>query len=190
MDVGIAGSAPPVSFCSGCGAAASGARFCASCGRDLINSAVSPAVASVPVPRQLDWGGIVLVIAGALAALGSFLPWITATAAFVGTISRNGIDGGGDGIFTIVLGIVIVLIGVARLAGSGRPRTMRIGAGVGAVALGVVTWLDVAAINERISSLDSTAAVGSLGMGIIVIGIAAVLAFIGALVAPAKAIAR
>jgi hypothetical protein len=139
---------------------------------------------------RLEWGGIVLLIAGALAVLGSFLPWITATMAFVGTISRNGIDGGGDGVITIVLGIVIALIGIARLARSGNPRTMRIGAGLAALVLGVVTWVDVASINQRVSGLDSKVAIASLGMGIIVIGIAAVLAFIGALLAPAKPTAR
>ncbi len=71
---------------------------------------------------------IIILVAGVLAVVGSFLPWITATAAFVGTISRNGIDGGGDWVITIVLGLVIALMGVAILASPSNPSVARLGA--------------------------------------------------------------
>jgi integrase len=48
-------------------------------------------------------------VGGALAVVGSFLPWITATAAFLGTITRSGLDGRGDGMVTLVGGLVAVL---------------------------------------------------------------------------------
>jgi hypothetical protein len=45
MDASLSGAAPTTSFCPGCGAASTGARYCAGCGRDLMSSIVSPAVA-------------------------------------------------------------------------------------------------------------------------------------------------
>jgi len=113
-----------------------------------------------------------------LALLGSFLPWITATAAFVGTISRNGFDGGGDGILTAALGLLIGLMGIAILARSGSSRTARIGALVGGILLGIVAILDIQGVNERLRGLED-AIVGSLGTGLIVVAFAAVVTVIG-----------
>jgi hypothetical protein len=121
-----------------------------------------------------------VLIGGVLAALGSFLPWITATAAFVGTISRNGFDGGGDGIITAALGIVIALLGISLLARSGSPRVARIGAIACAAVLGWVTITDINSVNDRIRSIDSNVATASVGMGLIVVGFAAVVTVIGA----------
>src|SRR5205823_1570587 len=69
---------------------------------------------SAPQPATALAGreGVVVVLLGALGlAVGSFLPWLTATAPFVGTISRSGLDGGGDGILTLIAGIVVGLLG-------------------------------------------------------------------------------
>jgi hypothetical protein len=54
---------------------------------------------------------IVAVIAFAAALIGSFLPWFTASAPFLGTLTANGIDG--DGKVTAVLsglGLVLSLL--------------------------------------------------------------------------------
>ncbi len=154
----------------------------ASCGSGLAGPTISSTNASLSISANspIVWSGAVILIGGALAALGSFLPWITATAAFVGTINRNGLDGGGDGLITIALGIVIILLGVALLARSGNPRTARIGAAICGLALGWVAVADINSINERIRSLNSTLAAASVGMGIIVIAFAAVLVLVGA----------
>jgi hypothetical protein len=127
-----------------------------------------------------------ILVAGVLAILGSFLPWITATAAFIGTITRNGIDGGGDGVFTIVLGIVIALMGIAILARSGSARTARVGTVICAVALGWVVSTDYGSVQGRVKDITSDTAIASVGMGLIVIGLAAVLAVVGAVLAGAR----
>src|SRR5450756_2190506 len=111
-DQGAAMTAPAPSFCPHCGAqVVPGARFCASCGLDLAAAASGapvmapqPGVAA-PLPVARPAGGtngpaLGMIAGGIIVIVGSFLPWLTATAAFVGTINRNGIDGGGDGIFT------------------------------------------------------------------------------------------
>lgn len=135
-----------------------------------------------PAATGVSWAGIVVVIGGALAVLGSFLPWITATVAFAGTIERNGFDGGGDGVFTAALGIIIALIGVALLARSGKARTARIGAIIAGLALGGLGLLEIGSVNDRIASLGSgtVSVAANVGTGLIVVEFAAVLTIIGA----------
>ena len=53
------------------------------------------------VRNQIVPGATMIGLGGLLIVLGSFLPWLTATAPFVGTISRNGMEGG-DGIITLI----------------------------------------------------------------------------------------
>ena len=115
-----------------------------------------------------------ILVAGVLAILGSFLPWIQATAPLVGTISRTGLDGGGDGIISIVLGIVMALFAIAILARSGRRNVARVGALICAVALGALAYFDIADVNSRIAGLDVNVN-GSIGAGLIVVALAAVL---------------
>jgi hypothetical protein len=78
--------------------------------------AVPPAVTTFGTPTSYAWttaGG------GALIALGSFLPWMSATTIF-GSFSKSGLDGGGDGIPTsafayanVGAGIWVIWLGAA-----------------------------------------------------------------------------
>jgi hypothetical protein len=189
-------------FCPACRTERVGAlRFCRSCGFDF-DAAPAPSFdSSTPVanpapampapstpglgttasPKPIVWAGAIIIAGGALAILGSFLPWVTATAAFVGTIGRNGIDGGGDGMFTIIAGIIAALCGIALLARSGRAIVARVGALICAAGLGYIFIIDLGNVNERISSIDTDFATASVGAGLYVVGLAAVLLVAGGL---------
>jgi hypothetical protein len=174
-------------FCPQCGASTLGDRFCSKCGADLVGaSPASGSAASTNAPGSIAWGGAVILIAGALAVLGSFLPWITATAAFVGTISRSGIDGGGDGMITIALGILVGLFGIALVSRNGNPSVARLGAAICGVVMGWVTITDFGSVSDRLKDLETDFSTGSVGMGLYVVGLAAALAIIGSLLAPPK----
>lgn len=84
------------------------------------------------------------MIAGAIAAIvAAFLPWISATAVFAGSLSRNGLDG--DGQITIVLGVVAVVLAVVALRGQPAPlAALVIVAGLGALiaVIGVIDYVD------------------------------------------------
>jgi hypothetical protein len=133
-----------------------------------------------------DYG---VALGGVLYAIGCGLPWLVATEAFVGTISRSGIDAGGDGIVALVLGIVLALIGVVGAIGSrtagGRPATILL-AGI-CVAIAV---FEMGFIKTRlISNLDrNTIALTNVGVGFWVMiiggGLAAVSALVGGIVDP------
>src|SRR5205823_5619316 len=54
-------------------------------------------VTAAPAPSTRGRQGVFVVLLGAVGlGVGSFLPWLTATVPFVGTISRSGLDGGGE----------------------------------------------------------------------------------------------
>jgi uncharacterized oligopeptide transporter (OPT) family protein len=94
------------------------------------------------------------VIGGAVAAIvAAFLPRITATAAFVGSVSRNGLDG--DGQITLVLGVAAVVLAVVALRGNLAPlAALVIVAGLGALiaVIGVIDYVDA---KNRIGDLTA-----------------------------------
>jgi hypothetical protein len=118
------------------------------------------------------------VVGGLLLALGSILPWATATTGFGATFSRSGIEGG-DGLITIVLGIGIALFASTMLRGDNLERwgiTF-----VGAVVALVLLVIDYVSISDNIKANASDAVVASVGIGVWVAGIGALMAAGGAL---------
>lgn len=64
-------------------------------------------------PRRV--AAYLIAAGGLLGAVGSAFPWITVNAPFLGSISKNGLDG--DGIFALGLGLLLALYAAGRLAG-------------------------------------------------------------------------
>jgi len=119
-----------------------------------------------------------LLAGGALIAIGSFLPWITAST-ILGTLSRSGLDGGGDGIFTLGAGVIVALLG--GLVVSGRPvtRVTRVVLWI-VVALFTLIWiLDFSDIRDRVDLVTSDFASGSVGAGMWVMAAGAIVTVIG-----------
>lgn len=123
-----------------------------------------PPTNSAPVPRS-NPEKIGLVAAAAI-VVSAFLPWLTTSAAFVGTISRSGMSGGfTDGWFTILCGLLLAAFvwvrrpACAILAASaalglavyeliyvtGRVTDVTAGGGFVAAAVGSGLWLWLAA---------------------------------------------
>lgn len=131
-----------------------------------------PHTAEAPKPSSSGSLPAVAVIAAGIGyAVAAFLPWISLSAPLVGTLTRNGIDGGGDGIVVMGLGLALALVGARMLA---RPGTMGVAtallgfAGVGMFAV------EYPAILERIESIDSNNSLASVGIGLYVLLVAAV----------------
>lgn len=95
------------------------------------------------------------IIGAAAMGVGAFLPWASITAAFVGTISKSGIDGG-DG-----WGFVVFAVLVAVGAVNGLPWMPAIFGGLG-LALGIYEAVD---INNRIGDVADLAT-ASIGLGL------------------------
>ena len=179
-------------YCPKCGSPASG-RFCASCGNDLELSQPARDASVAAVPRTIPWGGVIIVIGGSLAALGSFLPWLSASAPLVGTVTKSGLDGGGDGIITLILGVILALAGVAHVAQAGPARVAAAAAFFVSLGLGLIAFKGLADVSVRETlmrvqlaledNMFADAVSVSAGMGLYVVIIGAVFGVVGAVVA-------
>lgn len=169
--------------CSNNHAVPPGQAFCGVCGAP----AATPAAAAggpVPITHPTSW----IIAGGAAAAIGSFLPWGTATAPFIGTVSRSGMDGG-DGVFTLVLGAALLLLGMAsRQAATSGTSNKRTAIIVVALILGVLVAFEASDISDRLREAEdaSDLIVTSIGSGIWLLGAGVVACLIGAFVLPSS----
>jgi hypothetical protein len=135
--------------------------------------APGPAPASSDVRRV---AAIVGVAAGAGLVIGSFLPWVRASL-FGVTVSRSGIDDGGDGWITFVAGLITIAVFAVVLRDGSRAHRGALVAAVlaSAVALlvGVVDWADV---QDRVEDSDGIARVGGGLYLVVAAGVAATVA--------------
>jgi hypothetical protein len=109
----------------------------------------------------------VLILVGAsLTAIAAFLPWIVATAPFVGSISRNGMDGGGDGIIFLALGLGA---GACGLIGVVTRKAGRLGllAGIGGVGGLLLAGFEYSQVSDRVAAVAGNSFVSAeVGAGI------------------------
>jgi len=162
-------------------------RFCRQCQFDYEEAGATPPpapsqaatapAAAVPATSSFSIPAAAVTIGGAAMVVGSLLPWITVTA-FV-TVSRSGLEAG-DGLITIILGVAVVLIGLAALA-SGRAQFRLLAIALGALGLGI-TAIDYASVQDRIRTLDADIRdLASVGIGLYLVGVGALIALAGGL---------
>lgn len=107
--------------------------------------------------------------AGAALIVGSFLPWATITAPFVGTVNKNGMEA--DGIVTLILGVIVAGVAFSWRDGGPKPipvLVMGIAAAV-AVLLVIVDFVDLAEWASDDEEFVST----SIGVGLYVCALGA-----------------
>jgi hypothetical protein len=154
-------------FCPGCGEPrAAGKAYCANCGRSLTDAA-SPPQATAPdanAPQLAGMSGAdFAIIGGAVLLLAApFFPFLSATAALVGSITRSGIE--------ITSGEALVISGVGAIAGFvalrslGRPKGLApLLLGLVGLGLSIYYYLQV---DERVRSIESDVGFASIGAGI------------------------
>jgi hypothetical protein len=161
---------PSLSQCPACqGMVASTAASCPHCGHRPAGMSAS---------GSLNITAVVILLGGVLFAVGSFLPWATASSAF-GSASKSGMEGG-DGMITVFLGVVIALLGLTRLQRPGLPGNRLTMVLLGAIAIGVAVF-EGSNIQSRLEASSSAYVVTSVGMGIYVMGVGGVLALLASL---------
>jgi len=136
-----------------------------------------------PIAKENKAMGWVTVAGGTLLVFGSFLPWMTVTAPLVGTISRSGMDLGGDGIWTLVLGLGVAGVGVARIMTANLRRLVaHIPLPLGLIGV-LIAAVDLHEANHRLDTLGDTPwTLGGAGAGLYAVLIGAIAAVIGGLV--------
>jgi hypothetical protein len=135
-------------------------------------------------------GAIMTGLGGLLIVFGSFLPWLTATAPLIGTVNVSGMQGGGDGVFTLVLGVLTILIGVTRLTATNMPALLWRSSIVTGVITGAVAIYGYISVQERITEMKTAAkaagdlpfdipVIANVGTGIWALFVGAALAILG-----------
>ena len=111
-------------------------------------------------------GNGLLIVAGALFAIGSFLDWAT-----LGPIGATGMDGG-DGWFTLIAGAVLLVVGLLAFQGSSTQIPSWVGWVAWAVGtiIAVINLFDI--MGEELADL-------SIGIGMYLILAGAVLGLVG-----------
>jgi hypothetical protein len=124
----------------------------------------------------------VVIVAAAAIAIGSFLPWATLSAPFVGTISKSGVQGG-DGILSLVGAGVLALLAFIAIGSRGKRRFLTlliVLVSAGVAALGGYEFADLA---NRFHAVKNDPAIGGsvlpmYGTGLYVLTAGAALALI------------
>lgn len=155
------------------------AHTCPSCGHPLITSPEAVPTAGSPTATngsQLKVLAYLTIAAGMLIALGSLLPWRTVSAPLVGTVNANGTEG--DGILTLILGVLIAASGIVR-AMYGRSMLSSIAGVVFTVFAAFVTYTAFKSAVEAIELVQSDLARASIGIGLWVVLVGVVCGFVG-----------
>lgn len=121
-----------------------------------------PPPPSPPPPRVDPLAGWLVTGGAAAVVVGAFLPWAKLTAPLVGTLSKPGTDG--DGLITLIGGIIAGAVGVALLRGSNKRSLAIASLVVSAMVLAVAVY-DVIDLSSFMADAPDLAAV-SIGAGL------------------------
>ena len=116
-----------------------------------------------------------IALAGGIAIIaGSLMPWATVNAGLF-SVSKTGTDG--DGIITLIIGVLIVLAAlIASEAPGARGSTI---AGILCLIAGVVAVIDIADVSRLAGEFSNPIASISIGTGLYVVGVGAVIGLVG-----------
>ena len=134
--------------------------------------------ASVNSIEAAQWAvaapGWMLLGCGALLAIGSFLPWVKASAGIV-SFTKNGTEG--DGVLTLILaGLIALLFVVIKNPRSAARWVITLG-----VLAAVISLYDLADVSNKASDLShgSSGVTASVGIGLILATAASVVIVVG-----------
>ncbi|NOX24281.1 MAG: zinc ribbon domain-containing protein [Actinobacteria bacterium] len=122
--------------------------------------------------------GWITIVSGFLVTAGSLLPWRTATLAFLGTVNISGTEG--DGMITLVLGIVIMLGGAVVVS----QGSSTIGALTALAAGGLALWITYVSFQSTLTVVELVNSGGtgraSVGLGLWLVAIGSTGSIVGA----------
>ncbi|MCZ7542306.1 MAG: hypothetical protein M5R40_01630 [Anaerolineae bacterium] len=129
-----------------------------------------------PVP-QWPAGRVVLLLGAVALVVGSMLPWVTASTAFM-SVSRSGVPG--DGVITLIIGLIV---GLGALIARAKPgKRLGLAYSIFGLIAGAIALLDMTNVGDVVASAnEDTLIYASVGIGLYVVAIGAVLVFVGGL---------
>ena len=113
-----------------------------------------------------NWPLFVCAVGGLLVVIGSFLPWWKAETPYE-IATKSGIGDNWNGVFTLILGMLIIATIVISVA---KPKLLRIppshvvvACSLGVVIIGVMRWIDV---NDNPDVINNIPVAWSIGIGL------------------------
>jgi hypothetical protein len=127
-------------------------------------------------------GAVFTLLGGILIIVGSFLSWMTVVGN-MGAVDISGMAGGRDGVITLVLGVIVLGIGLVRLASRVYPFLQLVPVIIcGAITL-VIGAADLQNINAWVNSNpDTYHFIRSTGPGPYLVIVGAIVAIVGGLI--------
>jgi len=143
-----------------------------------------PQAAAQPQPpqpaRKLKHSHILSILSGLLLVAGAFLPWATLSNSLGASYTITGIEA--DGIFTIVIGAVIVLVSYLLIIRKAKGKKSGIGlfvVGLVALVIGAIDTMGVnQVIEEKKSVMAQSGIAAHVGIGLYLTLIGGILALI------------
>lgn len=129
--------------------------------------------------KRVQLAARTLLGAAAAIVVGTFLPWATAQAG-LGSFSRNGLDGGGDGIITLIAGGLLAFLALVLLTGRDPGLAWIAVFCLGCLA-GGVAFYDIANVSDRAQEVNSEFVSADVGSGLYLIAAGAVATIAGAI---------
>lgn len=103
---------------------------------------------------------VVVLLAAAAAFLvfiGAFLPWVKLAAPFVGQITKTGMEGGSDGLYTFLMALGALGLLVWHSFGSADKRPVFIALAILGGIIAIVAIIDINDVNSRADELSPEA---------------------------------
>jgi hypothetical protein len=124
-------------------------------------------------------GPMFVLLGGGGLVVGAIMPWVTATAPFVGSVSFAGTKG--DGVLTLMGGALIALLGLVMFGNPSRGGAVVVL--LVAIAGGGVCLYDMSNVSNAIAEAENldVGVTAEVGSGLYVSVVAAIVAVIGAL---------
>jgi hypothetical protein len=139
-----------------------------------------PVVLAAPTPARGMGNAWWLIVGAGAVILGSFMPWATVTAVFVGTINASGVQGG-DGWIAIALAVPLLVFGIRSARSRARiPVWWTVALGLLLITFSV---FEVTNVSNKISSVNSRASGlghASVGYGLWLVVVGAIAVCVGA----------
>jgi hypothetical protein len=156
-----------------------GKAFCANCGRAFSVEQTAAATPSTSTLGRVTGPDLAVLGGAALLVAAPFFPFITATAALVGSISRNGVElTSGEALVLSGVGVVAALLALRKL---GQPKGL-LPVLLGLLGLGLTVYYYLQ-VDERVQGVDTEIGFASVGAGLWMAFAGAGLIVLGALIA-------
>lgn len=113
-----------------------------------------------------------------MAVIGSIMPWATISSVF-GTINKSGTEG--DGIITLIIGIIVILCGAIALAIEKNDVVLVLST-LGSIGIIGIAILDIVDTSRRVAEISGEYVKATVGGGLYITLVSGVIVLVGLII--------